>query len=44
MRIPEITIEELQTAINRLEKGKSADSNGIRTEDIKSCDDGRKKW
>ena len=38
MRIPEITTEELQTAINRL-KGKSADSNGIRAEDIKAWDD-----
>ena len=37
--IPEITTEELQTAINRLKKGKSADSNGIRAEDIKACDD-----
>ena len=39
MRILEITTEELQTAINRLKKGKSADSNGIRAEDIKACDD-----
>ena len=39
MRIPEITTEELQTAINKLKKGKSADSNGIRAEDIKACDD-----
>ena len=39
MRIPEITTEELQTAINKLIKGKSADSNGIRAEDIKACDD-----
>ena len=37
--IPEITIEELQTAINKLKKGKSPDSNGIRAEDIKACDD-----
>ena len=34
MRIPEITTEELQTAINKLEKGKSPDSNGI-----KACND-----
>ena len=38
-RIPEITTEELQTAINKLQKGKSPDSNGIRAEDIKACDD-----
>ena len=34
MRIPEITTEELQTAINKLNKGKPADSTGIRAEDI----------
>ena len=39
MRIPEITTEELRTAINKLKKGKSPDSNGIRAEDIKACDD-----
>ena len=38
-RIPEITTEELQTAINKLTKGKSSESNGIRAEDIKACDD-----
>ena len=38
-RIPEITTEELQNAINKLIKGKSPDSNGIRAEDIKACDD-----
>ena len=35
-RFPEITTEELQTAINRLKKSKSADSNGIGAEDIKA--------
>ena len=39
MRIPEITTEELQTAINKLKKGKSPDSNGIRAEDIKTSDE-----
>ena len=39
MRIPEITTEELQTAINQLRNGKSPDSNGIRAEDIKASDD-----
>ena len=38
-RIPEITTEELRTAINKLKKGKSPDSNGIRAEDIKACGD-----
>ena len=38
-RIREITTEELRTAINKLNKGKSPDSNGIRAEDIKACDD-----
>ena len=38
-RIPEITIEELQIAINKLRRGKSPGSNGIRAEDIKACDD-----
>ena len=38
-RIPEITTEELQSAISKLKKGKSPDSNGIRAEDIKACDD-----
>ena len=37
--IPEITTEELQTAINKLRKGKSPDSKGIRAEDVKACDD-----
>ena len=38
-RTPQITTEELQEAINKLKKGKSPDSDGIRTEDIKACDD-----
>ena len=38
-RIPEITTEELQSAICKLEKVKSPDSNGIRAEDIKACYD-----
>ena len=38
-RIPEITTEELQAAINKLKNGKSPDSDGIRAEDIKACDD-----
>ena len=37
--IPEITTEELQTAISKLQKGKSPDSNGIRAEDITECND-----
>ena len=38
-RIPEITTEELQTAINKLKKGESPGRKGIRAEDIKACDD-----
>ena len=42
--IPELTIEELQAAINRLKKkGKTGDSNGIRAEDIKTCDEETKE-
>ena len=32
--IPMITEEEIQTAINKLKKGKASDNNGIRAEDI----------
>ena len=38
-RIPEITSEELQSAISKLKAGKSPDGNGIRVEDIKDCSD-----
>ena len=38
-RILEITTEELQSAISKLKTGKPPDSNGIRAEDIKACDD-----
>ena len=38
-RIPEITTEEVQSAISKLKTGKSPDGNGIRAEDIKDCDD-----
>ena len=38
-RIPEITTEELQSAISKLKTGKSPDGNGIRAENIKACDD-----
>ena len=37
--IPEITTEELQTAINKFKKGKSPDSKGIRAEDVKACEE-----
>ena len=42
-RILEITTEELQSAISKLKTGKSPDSNGIRAEDIKACDDETKE-
>ena len=38
-RIPEITSEELQSAISKFKAGKSPDGNGIRAEDIKDCSD-----
>ena len=37
-RTPEITTEELQSAISKLKEGKSPDSKGIRAEDVKACD------
>ena len=42
-RVPEITSEELQDAIRKLKKGKSPDSDGIRAEDIKACDEETKE-
>ena len=42
-RIPEITSEELQDAIRKLKRGKSPDSDEIRAEDIKACDDETKE-
>ena len=42
--IPEFTTEELQAAIDRLKKkGEAGDSNGIRAEDIKACDEETKE-
>ena len=38
-RIPEITSEELQSAISKFKADKSPDGNGIRAEDIKDCSD-----
>ena len=46
IEIPEITTDELQDAIKKLKKlkkGKAADSNGIRAEDIKACDEETKE-
>ena len=42
-RIPEITSEELHDAIRKLKKGNSPDSDGIRAEDIKACDEETKE-
>ena len=36
--IPEFTQDEIQAAIDKLEKGKASDNNGIRAEDMKTCD------
>ena len=36
--IPEFTKQELQTAIDCLQKGKSGDNKGIKAEDIKGCE------
>ena len=41
--IPDFTIEELQAAIDTLKQGKTGDSNGIRAEDTKACDDETKE-
>ena len=35
----EFTTEEIQSAIDRLKKGKAKDSNGIRAEQLKLCSD-----
>ena len=40
--IPEFTTEEIQAAINRLEKGKAKDSNGVRA-DTKICSEDKGK-
>ena len=42
-KIPMITDEEIQTAINKLKQSQASDNNGIRAEDIKTCDDATKK-
>ena len=41
--IPEFTTEELQAAIDRPRQGKAGDSNGIRAEEIKTCDEETKE-
>ena len=41
--IPEFTQDEVQTAIDSFKKGKASDNNGIRAEDIKTCDDTTKE-
>ena len=42
--IPQITTEELQTAINKLKEGKSPNSKGIRAEDLKHVMTKRENW
>ena len=41
---PEFTKEEMQAAIDRLKCGKPRDSNKIRDEDVKGCDEETKEW
>ena len=41
--IPEFTKNEIQDAIDRLNKGKARDSNGIREEQLKNCSDETKE-
>ena len=42
IEIPETTTDELHNAIKKL-KGKAADCNGTRAEDIKACDEETKE-
>ena len=41
--MPEFTQKEVQAAIDSLKKGKASDNNGIRAEDIKTCDETTKE-
>ena len=41
--IKEFTTEEIQSAIDRLTKGKAKDGNGIRAEQLKNCSEGTKE-
>ena len=41
--IKEFTTDEIQSAIDRLKKGKAKDSNGIRAEQLKLCSDETKE-
>ena len=41
--IPEFTKKEMQDAIDRIERGNASDSNGIRADDIKECDEETKE-
>ena len=40
---PEFTKKEIQAAIHHLKNARQGDSNGMRAEDIKKCDEGHKK-
>ena len=40
---PELTEQELQTAIDWLKRGKAGDTKGIKAEDLKGCDDEAKE-
>ena len=38
------SFEEMHVAFDRLKNGKARDSNGIRAEDIKGCDEETNEW
>ena len=43
IKIKEFTTEEIQSAIDRLKKGKAKDSSGVRAEQLKNCSDETKE-
>ena len=43
IKIKEFTTEEIQSAIDRLKKGKAKDSRGVRAEQLKLCSDETKE-
>ena len=43
IEVPQFTQDEVQTAIDSFKRGTSSDNDGIRAEDIKTCDGTTKK-